>query len=110
MSSQIATVTSPETLSLSEDAQTALGLHIGSRFAITLSEGRITFEPINQAGSSHLQDTEAAPQVIKEPYQREVRRLPEEEATRIISELRGMFRGEPSLEDEYFRDRDKDKW
>jgi hypothetical protein len=28
----------------------------------------------------------------------------------IAAELRAMFAGEPSLEDEYFRDRDKDKW
>jgi hypothetical protein len=29
---------------------------------------------------------------------------------KIAAELRAMFAGEPSLEDEYFRDKDKDKW
>jgi hypothetical protein len=29
---------------------------------------------------------------------------------RIAAELRGMFAGQSSLEDEYFRDRNTDKW
>ncbi len=32
------------------------------------------------------------------------------EVDRIAAELRAMFAGEPSLEDEYFRLRDTDKW
>jgi hypothetical protein len=40
----------------------------------------------------------------------EQRRLSVEEADRIIDGLRGMFAGQPSLEDEFFRARDVDKW
>lgn len=39
-------------------------------------------------------------------------RLPidQQAARQAARELRGMYAGQPSLEDEYFRDRDRDTW
>jgi hypothetical protein len=44
------------------------------------------------------------------PYAEPEPPLSKAEVDEIIAEMQGMFKGQPSLEDEYFRDRDKDKW
>jgi len=48
MSAQIATLASPETLPLSAEAQAALGLHAGSRISVTIEEGRVILQPLEE--------------------------------------------------------------
>jgi AbrB family looped-hinge helix DNA binding protein len=86
MERQIATVDNNGQLLLPAEVQSALGIPPGSEVEILVQDQEIRLLVQGK------------------------RRLPEADANRIINELRGIFAGEPSLEDEYFRDRDKDKW
>ena len=86
MERQVATVAYDGQLTLPAEVQSALGIAPGSEVEIVVHDQEIRL-------------------VIQEK-----RRVSQAETDQIISELRGMFKGEPSLEDEYFRDRDRDKW
>ena len=110
MNSQIAILDSPDRLILSQEAQAALGLHAGSRIEVIIEQGKVTLQPLEQevqpSGSEEVSpSSDDGPEV---PQQRKHRALME--VDRIAAELRAMFAGEPSLEDEYFRLRDTDKW
>jgi hypothetical protein len=48
MSAQIAILDSPETLPLSAEAQSALGLHAGSRISVTIEQGRVILQPLEE--------------------------------------------------------------
>ncbi len=48
MSSQIAVLASPESLPLTVEAQAALGLHAGSRIAVTIEQGRVILQPLEE--------------------------------------------------------------
>jgi AbrB family looped-hinge helix DNA binding protein len=86
MERTLATVSTDGQLVLPAKVQSELGIPPGARVEIVLRDRDIRLL---------VQDQE---------------RLPATDARRIIDELRGMFAGEPSLEDEYFQTRDKDKW
>jgi AbrB family looped-hinge helix DNA binding protein len=86
MERQTATVDRNGQLLLPAEVQSALSILPGSRVEIIVHDKGIRLL---------LQDD---------------RRLPEADAMRILGELRGMFAGEPSIEDEYRRDRDRDAW
>jgi hypothetical protein len=104
MTAQIATLTSPESLPLSPEAQSALGLHAGSRIAVTIEQGRVILQPLEE------DDLNQSAPGIAEQLQQDRAREAKAKVDGIAAELRAMFAGGPSLEDEYFRDRDKDKW
>jgi hypothetical protein len=109
MSAQIAIVESPDTLRLSREAQTALGIRAGSRISMTIEQGRVILEPLeeddlNLAGS--LSSSASMADELLADRKREARA----KVDQIASELRSMFAGGPSLEDEYLRSRDVDKW
>jgi bifunctional DNA-binding transcriptional regulator/antitoxin component of YhaV-PrlF toxin-antitoxin module len=110
MASQIAILTSPETLPLSPEAQSALGLRAGSRVTVTIEEGRVILQPLEEGDLGQLAgDLFRSPSMADEILD-ERDRAAKAKVDRIAAELRGMFAGQPSLEDEYFRNRDKDKW
>jgi antitoxin component of MazEF toxin-antitoxin module len=46
MATQIITMESPSNLPLPPEAVTALGLHTGSRVAVTIQNGRIVLQPL----------------------------------------------------------------
>jgi hypothetical protein len=48
MSAHIAILATPETLPLSAEAQSALGVHAGSRIAVTIEQGRVTLQPLEE--------------------------------------------------------------
>jgi hypothetical protein len=48
MSAEIAVLASPEVLPLSAEAQSALGLHAGSRISVTIEQGRVTLQPLEE--------------------------------------------------------------
>jgi bifunctional DNA-binding transcriptional regulator/antitoxin component of YhaV-PrlF toxin-antitoxin module len=104
MTAQIATLTSPETLPLSPEAQSALGLRPGSRIAVTIEHGRVILQPLKEDDLNQL----ASGMIEKPQHDRD--REAKAKVDTIAAELRALFAGGPSLEDEYFRDRDKDKW
>jgi hypothetical protein len=104
MSAQIATVESPDTLRLSQEAQSALRLQVGSRIAVTIEQDKVTLEPLQEDDSNC-----AFPAAADEPSE-DRKREARARVAQIAQELRSMFAGEPSLEDEYFQTRDADKW
>jgi len=110
MSSQIAILDSPDRLILSQEAQTALGLHAGSRIQVIIEQGKVTLQPVEQEvqrrGTEEVSSSSSAGEEIIHRRKQEAK----VEVDRITAELRDMFAGEPSLEDEYFRLRDTDKW
>ncbi len=106
MSAHIAILDSPGTLRLSEEAQAALHLHAGSRIAVTIEEGKVTLQPAEEddlVGNPPSPQT-AAGSIEERECEAKAR------VERITNELREMFAGQPSLEDEYHRTRDVDKW
>ena len=48
VSAQITVLSSPETLPLSAEAQAALGLHAGSRISVTIEQGRVILQPLEE--------------------------------------------------------------
>lgn len=112
MSAQIAILTSPEILHLSVEAQAALGLHAGSRISITIEEGRVTLQPVEEDDLDRLAGSlSSTPRMAEELREDEDKdREAKAKVDRITRKLRGMFADGPSLEDEYFRTRDVDKW
>jgi hypothetical protein len=114
MTAQIATLTSPETLPLSPEAQSALGLRAGSRIAVTIEQGRVTLQPLEledeEEDLDRLAGSLSSSPSMADELQKERAQEAKAKVDTIAAELRAMFAGEPSLEDEYFRDRDKDKW
>jgi len=86
MERQIAILNNDGQLVLTPEVQSALGIPPQSKVEVVVDDREIRLLVPDQ------------------------RRVSEEEARRIMGELRGMFAGEPSLEDECFRDRDRDKW
>ena len=54
MSAQIAIVESPDTLRLSQEAQSALRLRAGSRISMTIEEGRVILEPLDEDDLNQL--------------------------------------------------------
>jgi hypothetical protein len=105
MAAQIAIIDSPDTLRLSEEAQAALRLHPGSRISVTIEEGKVTLEP---AGTNQL-DANPSTAPLGDIDEERVRKA-KAHVERISAELKNLFAGEPSLEDEFFRTRDIDKW
>jgi bifunctional DNA-binding transcriptional regulator/antitoxin component of YhaV-PrlF toxin-antitoxin module len=110
MTAQIAILTSPETLPLSPEAQSALGLRAGSRLAVTIEEGRVILQPLEHDPLDQLAGSLTSSPSMADELLAERDREAKAKVDRIAAELRGMFAGQPSLEDEYFRNRDKDKW
>ena len=104
MSAQIATVESPDTLRLSQEAQSALRLRAGSRIAVTIEQDKVTLEPLLEDDSNCT-----CPATTEQPFE-DRKREARARVDQIAQELRSMFAGQPSLEDEYFRTRDVDKW
>jgi len=88
MISQSATIESPDKVPLSKEVQEALGLRAGSGIEITIEEGKVTLQPLEDDGRS---------------------RLSEAGTRRAIGELRGMFRGQPSLEDDLHKMRQEEE-
>ena len=87
MTSHVETLTSDSIVSLPKEAVEAIGLHPGEQYEVLVEGDRIVVQPSLQR---------------KRPTVEEVRR--------IVRELQDMNAGQPSLEDEYFATRDKDKW
>jgi bifunctional DNA-binding transcriptional regulator/antitoxin component of YhaV-PrlF toxin-antitoxin module len=110
MTAQIATLTSPETMPLSPEAQSALGLRAGSRIAVTIEQGRVILQPLEEDDLDQLAGSLSSTPSMADELQQERAQEAKSKVDTIAAELRAMFAGEPSLEDEYFRDRDKDKW
>jgi len=48
MSAHIAILASPENLPLSAEAQSALGVRAGSRIAVTIEQGRVVLQPLEE--------------------------------------------------------------
>ncbi len=86
MATTIATVT-PEGLALPADFMAELNLQPGTQITVTIGDRLYDLFGV----------TRSAPALRQSP-------------STVISNLQNMFAGEPSLEDEYFRNRDKDKW
>jgi len=110
MNSQIAILTSPETLPLSREAQDALGLRAGSRVTVTIEEGRVTLQPLEEDDLDQLAGSLSSSPSMADELHADREREAKAKVDRIAAELRGMFAGQSSLEDEYFRDRNTDKW
>jgi hypothetical protein len=109
MSSQIAVLDSPDRLILSREAQTALDLHTGSRIEVIIEQGKVTLRPLDQK-LQHPASEGASSFGASEEVLSQRKHEAKIEVDRIAAELRAMFAGEPSLEDEYFSLRDPDKW
>ena len=103
MAAQIAILDSPDTLHLPAEAQAALRLHAGSRIAITIEENRVVLQP---ADEPPIDAASEKSKLLTEQDEREARARVEE----FTNALQSLFAGQPSLEDEYFRTRDTDKW
>ena len=104
MAARFAVLEYPDTLHLPEEAQAALRLHPGSRIAITIEEGRVVLQTAEEEARP-TSETDRA-ELLAEQKERDARARVEE----IGNNLRSLFAGQPSLEDEYFRTRDRDKW
>jgi hypothetical protein len=110
MGTMIATLDSEQTLSLPPEATSALGLRPGSRFAVTLKDGAILLQPLLADSLDQLRGIFSSNPRLEDDRIPTRREEAKSEVDRIATELRDMFKGEPSLEDEYFSLRDPDKW
>ncbi len=110
MNAQIAILESPDTLRLSQEAQSALGIRAGSRISMTIEEGRVILEPFEEDDLKQFAGSLSSPASIADELTEDRKREARAKVDQIANELRSMFAGQPSLEDEYFRTRDVDKW
>ena len=81
---RIATLDTNGQLLIPPEMQTALGLHPGSQVQISIRDHHLILQPV----STDLQPV----------------------STDLVDQLYGIFAGQPSLEDDLYRDLDIDKW
>jgi len=110
MGTMIVTLDSKQTLSLPPEASSALGLSAGSRLAVTVKDGAIFLHPLAANESDQVSGLSSSNPGLDDDLIAMRREEAKAEVDRIATELRDMFKGEPSLEDEYFSLRDPDKW
>jgi hypothetical protein len=74
MSAQIAILDSPETLPLSAEAQSALGLRAGSRISVTIEQGRVILQPLEEDDLDQLAGSLSSSPGMAEELQQDRRR------------------------------------
>jgi hypothetical protein len=76
MSSQIAILDSPDRLILSEEAQAALGLRAGSRVSVTIEEGRVILQALEEDDLNQLAGSLSSTPGMAEELRQDRRREP----------------------------------
>ncbi len=127
LETKIETIGATRNISIPEEMFKSLGLHEGSRIAITLQQGKLLVSPLNSSLHEELERIRdlvaAAPgpslsdlrmEMRQEERQRDLnfarKPLSSAQANALLDELSSMHAGQPALEDAYFRDREADKW
>jgi hypothetical protein len=73
MSARIAILTSPELLPLSVEAQSALGVHAGSRIAVSIEQGRVILQPVEEDDLKQLAGSLSSPISMADELQQDRR-------------------------------------